>query len=338
MSQITIVDLAEKLGLSKSTVSRAFRDSSDISSKTKERILAKAEELGFSPNLYASSLRGNRSQTIAIIIPEFGNKFFSQAIKGIELVARSKKYHTLIYVTDNSVQNEASIVRSLVNGRVDGVLISASGEGKDHSHLQTLLDHGIPTVFFDRSYDDFQGHFVTGNDFESSRLATQHLIDNGCKNIAYLVINQNVSIGKIRMDGYRKALEDNDLPFDERLILDTENDEIKNRAAIQRLLKQHKPDGIFASVERLAISTIRVAGQEGIQIPQDLKLICFSCLDIADLLNPSLSVVKQPAFAMGKEAANFLFQTLDKPSENLGQPNTTFLESSLIFQASSQLI
>lgn len=338
MSQITIVDLAEKLGLSKSTVSRAFRDSSDISSKTKERILAKAEELGFSPNLYASSLRGNRSQTIAIIIPEFGNKFFSQAIKGIELVARSKKYHTLIYVTDNSVQNEASIVRSLVNGRVDGVLISASGEGKDHSHLQALVDHGIPTVFFDRSYDDFQGHFVTGNDFESSRLATQHLIDNGCKNIAYLVINQNVSIGKIRMDGYRKALEDNDLPFDERLILDTENDEIKNRAAIQRLLKQHKPDGIFASVERLAISTIRVAGQEGIQIPQDLKLICFSCLDIADLLNPSLSVVKQPAFAMGKEAANFLFQTLDKPSENLGQPNTTFLESSLIFQASSQLI
>lgn len=338
MSQITIVDLAEKLGLSKSTVSRAFRDSSDISSKTKERILAKAEELGFSPNLYASSLRGNRSQTIAIIIPEFGNKFFSQAIKGIELVARSKKYHTLIYVTDNSVQNEASIVRSLVNGRVDGVLISASGEGKDHSHLQALVDHGIPTVFFDRSYDDFQGHFVTGNDFESSRLATQHLIDNGCKNIAYLVINQNVSIGKIRMDGYRKALEDNDLPFDERLILDTENDEIKNRAAIQRLLKQHKPDGIFASVERLAISTIRVAGQEGIQIPQDLKLICFSCLDIADLLNPSLSVVKQPAFAMGKEAANFLFQTLDKPSENLGQPNTTFLESNLIFQASSQLI
>ena len=130
MSQITIIDLAETLGLSKSTVSRAFRDSSDISPTTKARILAKAEELGFSPNLYASSLRGNRSQTIAIIIPEFGNKFFSQAIKGIELIARSKKYHTLIYVTDNSVRNEVSIVRSLANGRVDGVLISASGEGK----------------------------------------------------------------------------------------------------------------------------------------------------------------------------------------------------------------
>lgn len=337
MSQITIVDLAETLGLSKSTVSRAFRDSSDISPKTKERILAKAEELGFSPNLYASSLRGNRSQTIAIIIPEFGNKFFSQAIKGIELVARSKKYHTLIYVTDNNVQNEASIVRSLVNGRVDGVLISASGEGKDHSHLQTLVDHDIPIVFFDRSYDDFHSHFVTGNDFESSRLATQHLIDSGCKNIAYLVINQKVSIGKIRMDGYKKALEDSGIPFQEKLVLDTENDEIKNRAAIKTLIQQHKPDGIFASVERLAISTIRVAQEEGIQIPEDLKLICFSCLDIADLLNPSLSVVKQPAFAMGKEAANFLFQTLHKPLE-LRRQQTTLLQSSLIFQDSSRKI
>src|SRR5690606_1475660 len=337
MSQITIVDLAETLGLSKSTVSRAFRDSSDISAKTKARILAKAEELGFSPNLYASSLRGNRSQTIAITIPEFGNKFFSQAIKGIELVARSKKYHTLIYVTDHNVKNEASIVRSLVNGRVDGVLISASGEGKDHSHLQTLVDHNIPTVFFDRSYDDFRGHFVTGNDFESSRLATQHLIDNGCKRIAYLVINQNVSIGKIRMDGYKRALEDNRIPFQEELVIDTENDETENKAAIRNLIRTYRPDGIFASVERLAISAIRVAQEENLKIPDNLKLICFSCLDIADLLNPSLSVVKQPAFDMGKQAANFLFQSLDKPTEMVEQ-QTTLLESSLIFQDSSQRI
>ena len=335
MSQITIVDLAATLGLSKSTVSRAFRDSSDISPKTKERILSKAEELGFSPNLYASSLRGNRSQTIAIIIPEIGNKFFSQAIKGIELVARSKKYHTLIYVTDSNVQNEASIVRSLINGRVDGVLISASGEGKDHSHLQALVDHNIPVVFFDRSYDDFEGHFVTGNDFESSKRATQHLIENGAKRIAYLVINQKVSIGKLRMEGYKEALKENGITVREELILDTENDEVVNRAAIRELLQKYKPDGIFASVERLAISTIRVATEEGLRIPEDLKLICFSCLDIADLLNPALSVVKQPAFAMGKEAANFLFQTLKKPAEGQ-QPKAMLLESSLIFQESSR--
>ncbi|MFD1770228.1 LacI family DNA-binding transcriptional regulator [Sphingobacterium suaedae] len=335
MSQITIVDLAETLGLSKSTVSRAFRDSSDINPKTKERILAKAEELGFSPNLYASSLKGNKSYTIAIIIPEFGNKFFSQAIKGIELIARSKGYHTLIYVTDSNVQNEASIVRSLANGRVDGVLISASGEGRDHSHLQLLVDHHIPIVFFDRTYDDFNSHFVTGNDFESSRRATEHLIENGCKRIAYLVINQNVSIGKVRMDGYKKALSDHGIATDERLVLDTENDADVNRDAIRKLLLEQKPDGIFASVERLAISTMRVASEEGMRIPEDLKLICFSCLDITDLLQPSLSVVKQPAFEMGKHAANFLFQQLAKPIELTNQL-TTLLESSLIFQNSSK--
>ncbi|HIX54367.1 MAG TPA: LacI family transcriptional regulator [Candidatus Sphingobacterium stercoripullorum] len=335
MSQITIIDLAQRLGLSKSTVSRAFRDSSDISPKTKARILAKAEELGFSPNLYASNLRVNRSQTIAIIIPEFGNNFFSQAIKGIELVARSKKYHTLVYVTDNSVQNEASIVRSLANGRVDGVLISASGEGKDHSHLQTMKDHNIPVVFFDRSYGDYPSYFVTGNDFESSRLATQHLIDNGCKRIAYLAINQMVSIGKIRMDGYKKALEDNGLDFDEQLLLDTENDEDVNKEAIRELIRTKQPDGVFASVERLAISTIRVVNEEGLKIPNDIKLICFSCLDIADLLSPSLSVVKQPAYEMGREAAKFLFGQINEPV-GLEEQHTTWLESSLIFQRSSR--
>jgi len=335
MSQITIIDLAKQLGLSKSTVSRAFRDNNDINPKTKARILKKAEELGFAPNLYASSLKGNRSATIAIIIPEFGNNFFSQVIKGIELAARTRNFHTLIYVTDSNVQNEASIVRSLANGRVDGVLISASGEGKDHSHLQLLTDHDIPIVFFDRTYDDFNSYYVTGNDFESSRAATQHLIDNGCRTIAYAVINQNVSIGKIRMDGYKKALEENGIPFDQDLVLDTDNDPSVNSAEIKALLKTRKPDGIFAAVERLAISTLRVALEENIRVPEDLKLICFSCLDISDLIQPSLSVVKQPAFEMGKEAANFLFETIAKPIK-LDSQHITLLPSLLNFQNSSK--
>ncbi|MCY4779300.1 LacI family DNA-binding transcriptional regulator [Sphingobacterium sp. UT-1RO-CII-1] len=334
MSQITIIDLAKRLGLSKSTVSRAFRDSSDISAKTKERILAMADELGFSPNLYASNLRVNRSRTIAIIIPEFGDNFFSQAIKGIELIARNEKYHTLIYVTDSNVHNEASIVRSLVNGRVDGVLISASGEGKDHSHLQTLIDHSIPVVFFDRSYEDIHTNFVTGNDFESSRLATQHLIDSGCDKIAYFTINQMVSIGKVRLEGYKKGLEDNGKIFQDHLLLDTENDELINRRDIRNFIREQKPDAIFASVERLAISTIRVAKEEGIRIPEDLKLICYSCLEIADLLEPSLSVVKQPAFEMGRVAAKYLMEEINEPKSYLNQ-EITLLSSSLLLQEST---
>ncbi len=335
MSQLTIIDLAERLGLSKSTVSRAFRNSNDINPETKARILAMAEELGFSPNTHASNLRGSKSHTIAIIIPEFGNKFFSQAIKGIELVTRSKGYHTLIYVTDHQVQNEASIVRSLSNGRVDGVIMSASGEGHEHNHIRLLKNNNIPIVFFDRNYEDINTLYVTGNDEEASFKATEHLIENGCKRIAYLVINQNISIGKVRMDGYAKALNKYQIPFDDHLILDTVNDAEINSEDIRKLLQKYKPDGILASVERLAISTLRVAREEKLNIPQDLKLICFSCLDITDLVHPSLSVVKQPAFEMGKIAATYLFEALNKPLD-LKKQEVTILDSSLIYQDSSK--
>lgn len=334
-ANITIIELAEALGLSKSTVSRAFRDSSDISPKTKERILKRAEELGFSPNMYASNLRGNKSHTIAIIIPEFGNKFFSQAIKGIELIARNNGYHVLIYVTDHSADKEASIIRTLTNGRVDGVIMSGSGEGKNHEYLQLLEKYNIPLVFFDRYYEDVNSICVTGNDFESSFLATEHLIQNDCKRIAYLAINKDVSIGKIRMEGYLEALKVHGVPVDESLILDTVNDAAINFNDIKSLIEQHQPDAIFASVERLAISTIRVANELGIKIPYQLKLICFSCLDITDMLNPPLSVIKQPAYEMGMKATQYLFAIMSG-EKVVEDREVVYLTSELIFQDSSK--
>ncbi|TDS11147.1 LacI family DNA-binding transcriptional regulator [Sphingobacterium paludis] len=333
-NNITIVELAAALGLSKSTVSRAFRDSEDINPKTREKILQKASELGFSPNLYASNLRGNKSHTIAIIIPEFGNKFFSQAIKGIEWVARNNGYHVLIYVTDHSAEKEAEIIRTLMNGRVDGVIMSGSGEGNNHEYLTLLQNHKVPLVFFDRYYEDVDTACITGNDFESSYQATNHLITNGARRIAYLAVNKDVSIGKIRMEGYKKALKEANIPINDQFILDTSNVVDVNYADIKKLIEDHRPDAIFASVERLAMSTIRVAKELQLDIPRDLKLICFSCLDIADMLQPSLSVVKQPAYEMGIAATKKLFDILcgRKPE---GVREIVFLNSELIFQKSS---
>lgn len=333
-NNITIVKLAAALGLSKSTVSRAFREGSDINPKTKETILQKAAELGFSPNLYASNLRGNKSYTIAIIIPEFGNKFFSQAIKGIEWVARNNGYHVLIYVTDHSAEKEADIIRTLVNGRVDGVIMSGSGEGNNHEYLKLLQSNKVPLVFFDRYYEDVSTVCITGNDFDSSYQATKHLITNGAKKIAYLAVNKDVSIGKIRMEGYKKALLEAALPLNEQLMLDTSNDVVVNYQDIKTLIENQKPDAIFASVERLAMSTIRVAKELQLLIPKDLKLICFSCLDIADMLQPSLSVVKQPAYEMGVEATTQLFDILcGRKADSIRE--IIFLDSELIFQDSS---
>ncbi len=333
-NNITIVKLAAALGLSKSTVSRAFREGSDINPKTKEIILQKAAELGFSPNLYASNLRGNKSYTIAIIIPEFGNKFFSQAIKGIELVARNNGYHVLIYVTDHSAEKEADIIRTLVNGRVDGVIMSGSGEGDNHEYLKLLKSNKVPLVFFDRYYEDVSTACITGNDFDSSYQATKHLIASGARKIAYLAVNKDVSIGKIRMEGYKKALQEAALPLNEQLMLDTSNDVLVNYKDIKNLIENQKPDAIFASVERLAMSTIRVAKELQLLIPKDLKLICFSCLDIADMLQPSLSVVKQPAYEMGIEATTQLFDILCGRKAD-GIREIIFLDSELIFQGSS---
>jgi len=337
MANITIIELAASLGLSKSTVSRAFTDSSDINPKTKKRILQKASELGFSPNIYASNLRGNKSHTIAIVIPEFGNKFFSQAIKGIEEVARRSRYHVLIYVTDHSAEKEAEIIKTLVNGRVDGIIMSGSGEGKSHAYLKLLQQHNLPLVFFDRYYDDVDTVCVTGNDYDSSYLATQHLIENNCKRIAYLAINKDISIGKIRMEGYVNALKDKRIPIEKDLILDTSNDADISFEHIRQLILECKPDAVFASVERLAISTIRVVNALGMCIPKDLKLICFSCLDIADLLRPALSVVKQPAFDMGIKATEVLFDMMSG-KRVVNEKEVVYLESQLIFQESSQQI
>lgn len=310
MSQVDIKKLAAALGLSTSTVSRAFRNNNDINPQTKERILQTAEKLGYSPNIYASNLRVSKSKTIAIIIPEFGNNFFSLAIKGIEQQARANGYHTLIYVTEDDVTQEVAFVRALCNGRVEGVVMSASGEEFKHAHLDMLKEKKIPLVFFDRCYEGVEATCVTGNDYDSSYAATKHLIESGCRRIVYLVVNKKISIGKIRMRGYHDALRDAGLPYSDELVIECTNDKDEIYETLKGAMKQLKPDGAFASVESLAIASLRLCQNEGINVPRDVKLICYSCLEIADMLNPPLSTVKQPAFEMGAKAAEILFEAI----------------------------
>ncbi|HLT42673.1 MAG TPA: LacI family DNA-binding transcriptional regulator, partial [Sphingobacteriaceae bacterium] len=224
MENVNIKDLAQALGLSTSTVSRAFRGNSDISPKTKERILALAKEMNYQPNHYASNLREQKSKTIAVIVPELANNFFAQAINGIEKIARKNGYHVLIYRTGDDFEKEVSFINDLHNGRVEGIIMSASGESQNHSYLKALETKKIKLVFFDRVYDDIQAPKVITNDYQSSFLATKHLIEAGSKRPAYLVINRNLSIGKMRMQGYLDAIKESSLPFDEKLIINCSNE------------------------------------------------------------------------------------------------------------------
>ncbi|ANI89824.1 LacI family transcriptional regulator [Arachidicoccus ginsenosidimutans] len=309
-SFINIKELAQALNLSTSTVSRAFRDKEDINPETKKFILDKAKELGYYPNIYASNLRGSKSKTIAVIMPELANNFFSLAVKGIERVAQRNGYHTLVYVTDSIYEKEVSIVEDLYNGRVEGIIMSVSGEGNDHRYIKQLKTNNIPLVFFDRVYDDIDLPKITTDDYNSCFNATEYLIENGCKKIAFLVIDKNVSIGNARMNGFIDAHKKHNISPDDYLIVDCKNDLDESYRIIKEVLRSQKPDALVSSVERLAITSYRVCADEKISIPGEVKIIGYSNLSIADILNPSFSTITQPAEAQGTKAAEILFDIL----------------------------
>lgn len=312
METINIKQLAKALNLSTSTVSRAFRNNNDINKETKERILAMARELNYQPNHYASNLREKKSKTIAVIVPELANNFFLQAINGLEQVASEKGYHILIYLTYDKYEKEIAFINDLHNGRADGIIMSVSGESaQEHRYLHRLKSKNIPLVFFDRIYEDIEAPRVTSNDYESSFAATEHLIKSGCQRVVFLVIHKNLSIGKMRMQGYQDALQKHRLPYRDELVIDCSNDHKKNYKILSNAFKTLRPDGAFAAVERLAIASYYVCHDAGISIPHDLKIISFSSLEIAPLLNPSLSTITQPAFDMGAKAATLLFKIIE---------------------------
>jgi LacI family transcriptional regulator len=325
MESVDLKKLAQMLNLSISTVSKALRDSYDISKETKQRVVTLANELNYQPNPHASSLRKSKSKTIAVIIPEIANNYFTLAINGIESVAQEKGYHVLIYLTHEDTTKEISFIRHLHNGRVDGVLISLSSTTTDYTHLEELQKKGLPIVFFDRVYEHLNTACVTTDDFESAYKATQHLIDQGCAKIAHLMISQNLSIGDKRMKGYLKALEDNKIKFDEHLLVHCTNDDEKDYALLLKLFKSKKrPDGVFASVERYAILCYQICNDLKLSIPKDVKIISFSNLQTSAFLNPSLTTIKQPAFEIGREAASILFKSLEKKMFQLKNETIVF--------------
>jgi len=335
MESVNIKKLAQILNLSISAVSKALRDSHDISKETKEKVIALARELNYQPNPYASSLRKHKSKTIAVIIPEIANNYFALAINGIESIAQEKNYHVLIYLTHDDVKKEIALTKYLHGGRVDGVLISVSSTTTDYTHLHQLEENGLPIVFFDRVCESFNTVKVTTDDYESSYLATKHLIDQGCKKPAHLAMSENISIGKKRMKGYIQALTDNGLPVDESLIIKCVNDDKQDFEMIKELLLKQKPDGIFAAVEQYALGVYGVCRQLNLAIPKDVKVICFSNLKTASFLNPSLTTITQPAFEIGKEAAAILFKALDKKSFQLKDENIV-LKSMLVQRESTE--
>ena len=334
MESVNIKKLAQLLNLSIATVSKALRDSYDISQETKQKVMALARELNYQPNPHASFLRKHNSKTIAVIIPEIANNYFTLAIDGIESVAQEKGYHVIIYLTHEDFTREEAFTRHLHSGRADGVLISLSSTTTNYAHLHQLQDKGLPIVFFDRVCDGFNTVKVSTDDYQSGYLATKHLIEQGCKRIAHLAISTSLSIGSKRAQGYLQALHDHGVTTDESFLIECVNDNAQDTEMIKDLLEHIKPDGIFAAVERYAIICYELCEELGLNIPKDVKIISFSNLQTASLLNPPMSTITQPAFEIGREAAAMLLKKLEKKNFQLKDENIVF-ESKLIVRKST---
>jgi LacI family transcriptional regulator len=320
MSKPTIRELAKELGIAVSTVSKALRDSHEISADTKAKVLEYAARINYVPNPYASSLRRQKSKTIAVVLPEVADSFFSLAINGIESVAKEKGYHVLIYLTHESHQREIEILNEFKSGRVDGLLISVAKETKDGNHISDAMNEGLPVVFFDRKCPDVNTAKVVTDDFESSFKATKHLIEKGCRHIAYLSISPNLSITKKREEGFLTALKEAGIDSSEKDIIVCDESDESNYSLVKDLLNQkRRPDGIIASVEKLVPLVYLACKELDLNIPNNIKLTGFTNLQTSLLLNPPLTTVTQPAFEMGKTAATLLFKGIEKPNFDLSK-------------------
>ena len=312
---ITIKDIAKALGLSTSTVSRALRDSYEISPETKERVLVYAKENNYRPNPIALSLKEKRSSSIGVLVCEIANSFFSQAINGIESVAQEKGYNVIIAQSKEDFEKEVSSIQYLASRSVDGIIFSVSAETSDFSHLQQLYGRGMNMVSFDRLVDFSDIHKVSVDNYKAAYDATTHFIKNGYKNISCIANASFLSITKGRVEGYKAALKDHAID------IKTENVyyclhgglNFEEIATImnQAMRSKQKPDAILACSDKITTSVMRYCQNENIIIPSEMGLVGFSNLDLTDLLAPSLTVVRQPAYEMGRIAAELLIKQIE---------------------------
>ncbi|MFM2213708.1 MAG: HTH-type transcriptional regulator DegA [Bacteroidota bacterium] len=336
--KVTLKQIAKELDVSISTVSKSLRNSLEISEDTRQKVQAFAKLYNYKPNNIALSLKNKKTKTICIIIPEIIHHFFATVISGVENVANENGYNVLVCLSDESFDKEVINIEMLANGSIDGFIMSLSKETqqkKDFHHIVEVINQGMPVVMFDRVTNDILCDKVIIDDNLAAFNATQYLIDKGFKKIALITTVDYVSVGKLRTEGYVKALRNNDLKVEENLILkieDTENFE----ASIAELLNSN-PDleAIFAVNELFAVTAIKTATKLGRNVPTDLSVIGFTDGIISKYSSPSITTVSQNGIKMGGKAAKMLIERLEADEEEEEQYKTEVIETELVEREST---
>ena len=333
---LTLKDLAQKLGLSTSTVSRALQNNPAISDDTRLRVNKLAKKIGYYPDALAKSLKNKKSYTIGVIVPEISHFFFSSVIDGIEDVTYKDGYTILVTKSNEDFEREVLNLESLISNRVAGVIASISQNTKTGKHFYNIINRGIPLVLFDRVLDDLDVHKIVGDDFKKVYEMVNHLIDSGYQNIAYLAGPSHLNITMNRVDGYKKALIDNNIELMDGLIMNINLNENDGFEGAKTLIREFpKIDAICCVNDPVALGVYKYLNKVGIKIPDKVGVTGFSNNPSSETINPPMTTVDQQGYKMGRKAAKILLQKINNESID-SLDKTHIIEGELIIRDSSR--
>lgn len=336
--KVTLKQIAKELDVSISTVSKALKDSVEISLDTRQKVKAFAKLYNYKPNNIALSLKNRKTKTIGVIIPEIVHHFFTTVIGGVEKVANEKGYNVIICSSNNSFDKEVINMEMLASGSADGFILSVAKETqlkKDYHHIEETMSQGMPVVLFDRIIDEVVCDKVIIDDAKGAQTATNHLLSVGCKKIAILTTVDYISVGKLRTNGYLRALRAYDISEKEEYILKIED--IDNcEAEISDFLKNKDIDAIFAVNELFAVTAIKVLNKHGKKVPDDIAVVGFTDGILSKHFIPSLTTVSQHGEDMGVRAAKLLIDKLESGEEVTEEYRTVIIDTSLVQRQSTK--
>ena len=335
--EITIYDIAKHLDISATTVSRGLKNHPTINKNTRKKIAEAAKELGYRSNTFASSLRSKRTHTIGVIVPRLNSNFMSSVLAGMEDAASREHYNLIITQSLEKREKEKANVHTMYNKRVDGLLISLAYDTENISHLQPFFSKGIPVVFFDRTYNHSESTSILIDNFKAGYGVTKHLLEQGCRRIMHLGGNLLRDVYAERLKGYKKALLDNKIPFDEKLIyISNLNDEAGTEAAkhILKMKKTARPDAVFSANDTAAVHCMIHLKSAGIRIPEDIAFAGFNNDPISKVIEPNLTTVNYSGYHVGEVAIMNLINHL-KGVSSTKTTNTIVLRADLIVRESS---
>lgn len=334
--KITIYDLAEELNVSPGTISRSLNDHPSISKKTKEKVVSKANELGYKVNKFAVNLRTQKSNTIGVIIPKLNSYFMSTLLAGVEKVVNEAGYNLIISQSLESMEKEVLNAKTLYNSGVDALLVSLAYNTEDFEHFMPYIKSKIPLMFMDRVHNVSNCPTIVIDNFQAGYDATQHLIEQGSKNIIIVTGNLKRNVYADRLSGYKKALAINNIQFNKANIYETSMESKNLRDTINYIKNLKTPaDGLFVLSDAFASQCIRELKKEGYHIPEDIKVIGFNNDPVSELISPTLSTIEYPGYNMGVLAGQSIINQING-TINLQETNTISIRHKLIVRESSE--